>query len=206
MTCVGSWPALRRRNSSSFFFVFDQPPPCVFELRLQELAGRIRHHFAILQVLLDEHRRQPLGHEHRRARRLGFEADRERSAVGASAIRCHADIAAPHLLDDVFHDHRLAFFRVEIELFDDFETGAAHNLPGRSLDVHRHPRSRWTRRIFPAPAAGSPESWSAIGNGCWQHLRHRKGRRGDQYGRQRESATSASTRPTGNLPGIGLTG
>ena len=47
-------------------FLLDEPAACIFQLGVEELARRVSQHRAVFQVLLDEERGQPLGHEHRR--------------------------------------------------------------------------------------------------------------------------------------------
>ena len=111
--------------------VVGEPAARLLELRLEELAGLVGLHGAVLQVLRDELRRQALGHLHRRARVFRRERHGEEPGLLARTrgLRdLHADVP-PHQLDDVLHDHRAALLFVEIQVLDDaLESRPALNL------------------------------------------------------------------------------
>src|SRR5438552_3766642 len=79
---------------------------------------------AVSAILLDEERREPIGHLHRGLRIAGDVRDFERVALH----RLDFDVAA-HDLDDVLHRRGPAIARVEVEVEDDpLEARAAEDL------------------------------------------------------------------------------
>jgi hypothetical protein len=120
----------------------DQLAARVLELRVQELVRVLGEVLAVADVLLDEQRRQALGHLLRRLRIVADVADAE----GRVAFGDRRDVdVAPHPLHDVLHHFRPAQALVEPEVGDDaLEPRAAQNLlvdrRQPLLDRRRHRR------------------------------------------------------------------
>jgi hypothetical protein len=87
--------------------MFDEAPASVVELCFEELVGAFGQHFTILQVLLDEHRCEPLGDLHGRARL----ARRKCHPECVPPDRVDLDVE-PHLLDDILHGRDAPLFGI----------------------------------------------------------------------------------------------
>ena len=97
-----------------FMLLLNQTAPGVFELRLQELVRPVCQHLTVVQVLLDEQRREPFRHPHDRTR---FSA-RVRHSEGVAFDDLDIDVAT-HPFDDILHDSGFALFVVQVEVLDD---------------------------------------------------------------------------------------
>ena len=162
--CDGSSPLCSRWYSSQLVLVQHQLAARFVELRRQELVRAFGQHFAIAQALVDEQRRQPLGHAHRDPRVAGLVADAERVALDD----VDADVARAHPLDDVFHQLLVgALLRIQVEVRDDLlEPGAAEDLLADRLQAILDARGhRRARRSSPARAAAPPGSASRSDTG-----------------------------------------